>query len=221
MLRVTRLGELALLRWGFFVGIVTLIYGSKSTVYYLIHRRIIVKRKYGDRKDPLLFGYESPVLFKMQQMLHSAESRAKSCGRDFNLVLDDLIERYIEICPILEIELLWNNSERVRHGSPSLDRIDNTQGYVKHNVQIISHRANTLKKDYLMCEWEKMCEYMRHAPDKPYEITESLFLQPLCLSESEQRKIRSEHRKGASMVHIAAEYDLPLDKVIRYIRSLG
>lgn len=57
-----------------------------------------------------------------------------------------------DLCPILGIELNydgsgeapgWSRSDR----SPSLDRIDNTKGYIKGNIHIISDRANRIKND--------------------------------------------------------------------------
>lgn len=170
--------------------------------------------------DPILFEYNSRVLKKMQRMFYSAEARAKECGRDFSIDLEDIVISYVEICPILEIPILWNNEKITAHGSPSLDRVDNTKGYVKRNIQIISHRANSLKKDYLLCEWEKMTKYMQCCEGKPVEITEQLFVNDLSLSEREKRQIRVGRREGKSIVHVAAEYDLPLERVIRYAQLL-
>jgi len=177
-------------------------------------------RKYRKRQDPLLFGYESPVLNKMLGMWYGAESRAKSYGREFNISLDDVIERYVEICPILGIPIEWNNTGTFCHGSPSLDRVDNTKGYIKGNIQIISHRANALKKDYLLCEWEKVCAYMQQCGDEPFQITEEHFIEPMVLSEREKRDIRVGNRNGMSIAHIAAECDLPLEQVVRYYNEI-
>lgn len=74
----------------------------------------------------------------------SLKSRAKKKGLDFNLDERDVLG--VTSCPVLGFPLVrsvgnpsWN--------SPSLDRIDNTKGYVKGNVQIMSYLANSMKRD--------------------------------------------------------------------------
>jgi hypothetical protein len=53
------------------------------------------------------------------------------------------------ICPVLGIPIMMGTNEGMKTGpspySPSVDRIDNTKGYIKGNVQVISHKANTMK----------------------------------------------------------------------------
>lgn len=70
------------------------------------------------------------------------KSRAKKRGIDFNITSKDLyLPKY---CPILEIELNYYNTNQLDN-SPSVDRIDNTKGYIKGNVIIISSLANAMK----------------------------------------------------------------------------
>jgi hypothetical protein len=45
------------------------------------------------------------------------------------------------------LQLNVNNRSRREPNSPSLDRIDNTKGYVPGNVWVISWRANDLKRN--------------------------------------------------------------------------
>ena len=57
---------------------------------------------------------------------------------------------YITHCPLLGLRLNWDygtKEGRILQASPSLDRFDNTAGYIPDNVWIISHRANTIKRD--------------------------------------------------------------------------
>jgi hypothetical protein len=73
-----------------------------------------------------------------------ARYRAKRKGIEFNLEVSDIV--IPKLCPVLKIPLVRNSSQGgPRASSPSLDRINNALGYIKGNVQIISHKANTMK----------------------------------------------------------------------------
>lgn len=77
-------------------------------------------------------------------MIHRAAKRAKMLGLEFDLSVVDI--EIPHVCPILGIELQVGEAYG-QFDSPSLDRIDNTQGYVRGNVQVISYRANRMKND--------------------------------------------------------------------------
>jgi len=80
-------------------------------------------------------------------LLNSAKRRARDKKYKFNIEVSDI--NIPTMCPILDIPILRVYTEGKKAGptpnSPSLDRIDNTKGYVKGNVQVISHLANTMK----------------------------------------------------------------------------
>lgn len=63
-------------------------------------------------------------------------------------------------CPILGIELDWF-CEKTQENSPSFDRIDNTKGYVKGNVAIISWRANRIKNNGTSQEHQQIADFLR------------------------------------------------------------
>ena len=74
--------------------------------------------------------------------ISDAKKRSKRKGLPFSLCEDDVTVP--EICPILLLPLY--SGVGCKHDfSPSLDRIDNTRGYVKGNVQILSDLANRMK----------------------------------------------------------------------------
>ena len=96
-------------------------------------------------------------------VLSQARYRAKKKGLEFNITKEDILP-IPEFCPILGIKL-----ERVRgsanalsgYTSPTIDRIDNTKGYVKGNVHVISMRANHIKRDASFDEIEKLYLYLK------------------------------------------------------------
>lgn len=82
-------------------------------------------------------------------IITAIKSRAKKLGIEFNIDATDI--KIPSTCPILGIPILkefkgvGNSNRGPRATSPSLDRIDNTKGYVKGNVHIISNKANVMK----------------------------------------------------------------------------
>lgn len=69
--------------------------------------------------------------------------RAKKAGIPFNLTRYDI--HVPDRCPLLEIPLRVASQVGPAFNSPTLDRIVPSLGYVKGNVQVISHRANAMK----------------------------------------------------------------------------
>jgi len=62
-------------------------------------------------------------------------------------------------CPILSIELNYASFGRSDF-SPSIDRIDNSKGYTKDNVTIMSWRANRIKNNGTAEEHKLIYEYL-------------------------------------------------------------
>lgn len=91
-----------------------------------------------------------------------AKHRAKKRGLEFNIISSDI--SLPTHCPVLGIELIYgmgSGTGPAKHSqSPSLDRMDNSIGYVAGNVYVISTRANLLKKDATLEELSRLKDYM-------------------------------------------------------------
>lgn len=85
------------------------------------------------------------------KLINNAKKRAKKYNIEFNITIKDL--PYIpNICPILQIPLIINPYMIDRENGLSLDRINSNLGYVKGNIQIISHKANRIKNNATLNE---------------------------------------------------------------------
>jgi hypothetical protein len=97
-------------------------------------------------------------LSDVERLLYSAKKRAKEKNIDFNLTADDIF--IPEYCPALGIKLQSVQGVTGSDCSPSLDRIDNSKGYIKGNVAVISFRANTLKNSATSEELRKIANFL-------------------------------------------------------------
>jgi len=93
-------------------------------------------------------------------LLATAKRRARRKGMDFNITREDI--PIPEFCPILGVKLTFTKTPNaINPSAPSIDRVDSKKGYIKGNVQIVSHRANILKRDLSLEECEAIAAYMK------------------------------------------------------------
>lgn len=102
------------------------------------------------------------------EMWSNAKTRAKKIRQEFNLDYKDI--NIPEFCPILGIKLDRNSG---RDSSPSLDRINPALGYVKGNIWVISNKANRLKSNLTVDEWDVFIDKTKKALDRYRELNES------------------------------------------------
>lgn len=79
-------------------------------------------------------------------MCRSARARAKKKNLEFLITSEDI--EIPDTCPLLGIPLTTGiGGIGLNEGSPTLDRIDSSKGYIKGNILVISHKANRIKND--------------------------------------------------------------------------
>lgn len=92
------------------------------------------------------------------KLLSHAKERAKNKNIEFSITRNDII--IPEYCPILGLKLEIGNG-KFTDNSPTIDRIDNSKGYIKENIKIISWRANSIKGDSTIDEITKIIDYIK------------------------------------------------------------
>lgn len=91
-------------------------------------------------------------------MLHSAKYRAKKKGVPFTIAIEDV--SIPAVCPVLGIPLVVATGTRVpRDDSPTLDRIDNSAGYIPGNVLVVSWKANRIKNNATVEELRRIADF--------------------------------------------------------------
>lgn len=91
------------------------------------------------------------------RLFRNAQNRAQESGVPFALVREDIV--IPTHCPVLGIPLSIGLG-RPHDGSPSLDRLIPILGYIRGNVAVISHRANTLKNSGTVAELRLIADWM-------------------------------------------------------------
>ena len=92
----------------------------------------------------------------IQNLVDRARYRSKRDNREFNITKADVAAVITERCPILNEKLIPGD----KHLGPSLDRVDNSKGYVKGNIRVISKRANNLKGAATIEQLKTIISYM-------------------------------------------------------------
>jgi hypothetical protein len=101
--------------------------------------------------------YHNTALTKPKRVLSilycAARVRARKRGIEFTIQREDLVMP--NLCPVFRVPMV----PRTKH-APSIDRKDNTKGYVPGNVFIISKRANSIKREATKEDLEALVQYV-------------------------------------------------------------
>lgn len=76
------------------------------------------------------------------KLFHQAQSRAKLKSIPFNIVPEDVIVP--DKCPYLKVPFIIGTKKDYQY-THSLDRVDNSRGYVKGNIEVVCKKANSMK----------------------------------------------------------------------------
>lgn len=120
-------------------------YAQQQTKYY--------QQRHEELKDDLQY--------RLRKLLNASRARAKKKNLYHDLQFEEVLEIFPMdmICPVFGCEMEWgvgSNSPL----SPSIDRIDSSQGYTIDNVQIMCWRANRIKADASLNELKLLVDYL-------------------------------------------------------------
>ena len=90
----------------------------------------------------------------------SSKERAKKIGVPFGFKGSKELPDIPKNCNILKIPMFVGDGKSTDN-SPTMDRIDNTKGYVKGNIQWISRKANQMKSNANFKEIEMLYNFMK------------------------------------------------------------
>lgn len=97
-------------------------------------------------------------LKKNNAFYYLTKANANRRNIEFTLTKEDF-ENLPTICPIYNIPISYRNANR--DNSISIDRIDNSKGYVKNNIVFISVKANRHKNEMSFEDIERLYKFYK------------------------------------------------------------
>lgn len=102
------------------------------------------------------------IKFKLKEMYRGVNQRIKEKTHLLHgdICFEEFSKLATKFCPVFGVEFKWDNKGKrnYNNNSPTVDRIDNSKGYLMANIRIISRRANSLKTDATIEELELIFE---------------------------------------------------------------
>ena len=117
----------------------------------------LFKKKYYD--DVL----SSTIRGLCMRIRKDCKNRAVKRKLDFNITTEYLLKLLEECnytCPVFKNKFIIDSKEKDRNFKASLDRIDNSKGYIEGNVMWISWKANTMKSNATKKELKMFAEWV-------------------------------------------------------------
>lgn len=105
------------------------------------------------------------------------ERNGKVRSLEFTITKEEAYELYLEQggkCKYTNIPLLFPSSTTKSDGTASLDRIDNTKGYIKGNLQWVHKKVNQIKMDLEEKDFIFICHLVSENNIKPDQDRKSV-----------------------------------------------
>ena len=130
-------------------------YQQEKRSFIARHGEIAWRKKQREKK----IAYRNRHPLKI--LLLDARKRAKRKNIEFAIDVENPGIEIPATCPVLGIPLFAKTDGRCGGGpnSPSIDRIDNSKGYVPGNIIVVSNRANSLKNDASLDELKRVVNF--------------------------------------------------------------
>ena len=130
-------------------------YQQEKCNFIAKHGEIAWRKK--ERAKKIAYRYRHPLKI----LLLDARKRAKRKNIEFAIDIENPGIEIPATCPVLGIPLFAKTDGRSGGGpnSPSIDRIDNSKGYVPGNIIVVSNRANSLKNDASLDELKRVVKF--------------------------------------------------------------
>ena len=126
------------------------------------------KQRYQDNREHIAQKAKESRTGKegyIKTMFHSARTRAKARGWEFDLDLGFLLEQSGNYCPVDGLPFAWNReldqNKSLPLTIPSLDRTDSSRGYTKDNVVVMGDKWNRWKSNMNIDDLELLVKYVR------------------------------------------------------------
>ena len=92
--------------------------------------------------------------------LVATRSRAKSKGREFDLDKEHINSIIVPVCPVLGVDMDYYAEDWSKNNTASIDRIDNSKGYIKGNVWFVSNLFNSMKRNATVAQMQKFAVWV-------------------------------------------------------------
>lgn len=137
--------------------------GDDAQIEWGVEKKLSKHKRNNERNDPV------------GAHLRTARDNARKRGLEFSIERSDLPEIMPQTCAVLGVSLRLDGPNNDDY-APSLDRIDNSRGYIPGNVAFVSRRANRLKGDATQEELQKLADFYSKVPCTPTDGPKQMWL---------------------------------------------
>lgn len=103
--------------------------------------------------------YKNSLNGRIRGLLVSSKKYAQQRNQEFSITYDDVLDLWNKqqhLCAISKVEMQLDSGTRKNKNyfRISIDRIDNSIGYVKNNIQLVCFAVNQIKSDFTLDEFK-------------------------------------------------------------------